>query len=124
MEGRNRRFYGSVRYALAGASVQLYGSLFFGAVPGSSRCSRWSRARAGLLIRLDLQSLQALDASELDVLEQLNKATALRGGKLVLEGLHAQPRAVMERSGFCGSRCAVNPRTPGAAEVAHSLWYS
>ena len=48
-------------------------------------------------MRLDLQSL---DTSGLDVLEQLHKAIVLRGGRLVLAGLNAHPKAVMERSGF------------------------
>ena len=57
-------------------------------------------APQGLIVRLDVQSLQSLDTSGLDVLDQLHKAIVLRGGKLVLAGLNAQPRAVMERSGF------------------------
>ena len=54
------------------------------------------------MIRLDVQSLQSLDTSGLDVLEQLRKAIVLRGGRLVLAGLNAQPRSVMERAGFLG----------------------
>ncbi|UUZ62550.1 STAS domain-containing protein [Polaromonas sp. P1-6] len=54
-------------------------------------------APQGLVFRLDAQSL---DTSGLDVLEQLHKAIVLRGGRLVLAGLNAQPKAVMERSGF------------------------
>ena len=57
-------------------------------------------APQGLVIRLDVQSLQSLDTSGLDVLEQLRKAIVLRGGRLVLAGLNAQPKSVMERSGF------------------------
>ena len=57
-------------------------------------------APQGLVIRLDVQSLQSLDTSGLDVLEQLRKAIMLRGGRLVLAGLNAQPKSVMERSGF------------------------
>ena len=53
-----------------------------------------------LVIRLDVQSLQSLDTSGLDVLEQLHSAIVLHGGRLVLAGLNAQPRAVMERAGF------------------------
>ena len=44
--------------------------------------------------------LPACLAQGLDVLEQLRKAIVLRGGRLVLAGLNAQPRSVMERSGF------------------------
>jgi len=83
------------------ASFQLYGSLFFGAVAKIDPIlTVVENAPQGLLIRLDVQSLQSLDTSGLDVLEQLHKAIVLRGGRLVLAGLNAQPKAVMERSGF------------------------
>lgn len=80
---------------------QLYGSLFFGAVAKIDPVlSVVESAPQGLLVRLDAQSLQSLDASGLDVLGQLHRAITLRGGRLVISGLNAQPRAVMERSGF------------------------
>ena len=80
---------------------QLYGSLFFGAVAKIDPIlSAVESAPQGLLVRLDAQSLQSLDASGLDVLGQLHKAIVLRGGRLVISGLNAQPRQVMERSGF------------------------
>jgi SulP family sulfate permease len=80
---------------------QLYGSLFFGAVAKIDPIlSVVESAPQGLLVRLDAQSLQSLDASGLDVLGQLHKAIVLRGGRLVIAGLNAQPRRVMERSGF------------------------
>jgi len=82
-------------------NFQLYGSLFFGAVAKIDPVlSVVESAPQGLLVRLDAQSLQSLDASGLDVLGQLHKAITLRGGRLVISGLNAQPRAVMERSGF------------------------
>ncbi|MBI2727247.1 MAG: STAS domain-containing protein [Polaromonas sp.] len=83
------------------ASFQLYGSLFFGAVAKLDPIlTLVESSPQGLVIRLDLQSLQSLDPSGLDVLEQVHKAIVLRGGRLVLAGLNAEPRAVMERSGF------------------------
>ena len=83
------------------ASFQLYGSLFFGAVAKLDPIlTLVESAPQGLVVRLDVQSLQSLDTSGLDVLEQLYKAIVLRGGRLVLAGLNAQPKAVMERSGF------------------------
>ncbi len=82
-------------------NFQLYGSLFFGAVAKIDPVlSVVESAPQGLLVRLDAQSLQSLDASGLDVLGQLHKAISLRGGRLLISGLNAQPRAVMERSGF------------------------
>ena len=86
------------------ASFQLYGSLFFGAVAKLDPILNIvESAPQALVVRLDLQSLQSLDTSGLDVLEQLHKAIVLRGGRLVLAGLNAQPKAVMERSGFLDS---------------------
>ena len=83
------------------ACFRLYGSLFFGAVAKIDPILNVvESAPQGLTIRLDVQSLQVLDASGLDVLEQLQKAIVSRGGRLVLAGLNAQPREVMERSGF------------------------
>ena len=80
------------------ASFRLYGSLFFGAVAKIDPILNVvESAPQGLVIRLDVQSL---DTSGLDVLEQLHKSIAMRGGRLVLAGLNAQPKAVMERSGF------------------------
>ena len=83
------------------ASFQLYGSLFFGAVAKIDPIlNAVESAPQGLVVRLDVQSLQSLDRSGLDVLEQLHKAVVQRGGRLVMRGLNAQPRAVMQRSGF------------------------
>ena len=83
------------------ASFTLYGALFFGAVAKLDPIlTVVESAPQGMAIRLDVQSLQALDTSGLDVLEQLHKAITLRGGRLTFAGLNAQPRAVMERSGF------------------------
>jgi SulP family sulfate permease len=83
------------------ASFQLYGSLFFGAVAKIDPIlSVVENAPQALVIRLDAQQLQSLDHSGLDVLEQLHKAVALRGGRLVMTGLNAQPRETMARAGF------------------------
>ena len=84
-----------------GATFTLYGALFFGAVAKLDPVlTVVESAPQAMVIRLDLQSLQSLDSSGLDVLEQLHQAIVLRGGRLVLAGLNAYPRAVMERSGF------------------------
>ncbi len=83
------------------AQFRLHGSLFFGAVAKMDPVLNIvESAPQGLRVQLDLQSLQLLDTSGLDVLEQLQKAIAVRGGRLVLAGLNAQPRAVMQRWGF------------------------
>ena len=83
------------------ASFQLYGSLFFGAVAKIDPIlTVVENAPQALVIRLDAQQLQSLDHSGLDVLEQLHKAVALRGGRLVITGLNTQPRETMARAGF------------------------
>ncbi|MCX7255574.1 MAG: SulP family inorganic anion transporter [Polaromonas sp.] len=83
------------------AQFRLHGSLFFGAVAKMDPVLNVvESAPQGLRVQLNLQSLQLLDTSGLDVLEQLQKAIAVRGGRLVLAGLNAQPRAVMQRWGF------------------------
>ena len=83
------------------ASFRLYGSLFFGAVAKIDPILNVvESAPQGLTVRLDVQSLQSLDASGLDVLEQLHKSVTMRGGRLILAGLNAQPKAVMQRAGF------------------------
>ena len=85
----------------ASASFTLYGALFFGAVAKLDPVlTVVESAPQAMEIRLELQSLQSLDSSGLDVLEQLHKAIVLRGGRLVLAGLNAQPREVLTRSGF------------------------
>ena len=90
-----------VSHTVDSASFQLYGSLFFGAVAKLDPIlTVVESAPQGLVVRLDVQSLQSLDASGMDVLDQLHKAIVLRGGTLVFAGLNAQPKAVMERSGF------------------------
>ncbi len=83
------------------ASFQLYGSLFFGAVAKIDPIlTAVEGAPLGLRLRLDVQSLQSLDRSGLDVLEQLHKAVVARGGSLELKGLNAQPREFMAKTGF------------------------
>ncbi len=98
------------------ANFQLYGSLFFGAVAKIDPIlSAVENAPQGLRVRLDVQSLQSLDRSGLDVLEQVHKAVVARGGSLELKGLNAQPRAFMLQTGFLGkvedAEAAANPAT-------------
>jgi SulP family sulfate permease len=78
-----------VSHTADAASFQLYGSLFFGAVAKLDPfLTVVESAPQGLVVRLDVQSLQSLDASGLDVLDQLHKSIVLRGGLLVLTGLN------------------------------------
>ena len=98
------------------ASFALHGSLFFGTVAKLDPIlSVVENAPQGLVVRLNLQSLQSLDTSGLDVLEQMHKAIVLRGGRLVLAGIHDQPRALMARAGFLAHVQLVPSEAPDAA---------
>jgi SulP family sulfate permease len=51
-------------------------------------------------MRLDVRQMISLDTTGLDALEQLHRSLSKRQGRLVLHGLNAQPRSLLERSGF------------------------
>jgi SulP family sulfate permease len=57
-------------------------------------------AATGLVMRLDARQLISLDTTGLDALEQLQRSLNKRAGRLVLCGLNAQPRSLLERSGL------------------------
>ena len=72
------------------ASFTLCWALFFGAVAKLDPIlTVVESAPQGLSIRLDVQWLQSLDASGLNVLEQLNKIILLRASRLIFAGLNA-----------------------------------
>ncbi len=82
-------------------TYRLYGSLFFGAVTKIDPIVADVEASAAPVnVMLDASHMISLDASGLDALEQLHKAVHKRGGQLGMVGLHEQPRALIERSGF------------------------
>ena len=66
------------------------------------------------VVVLDALHLVHLDTSGLDSLRQLHKIVLLRDGTLHIENIQAQPREVIERSGF-GAELAANR---ASAEVA------
>ena len=81
--------------------ARLYGALFFGAVAKLDPLQRAADAAAtGLVMRLDARQLISLDTTGLDALEQLQRSLNKRAGRLVLCGLNAQPRSLLERSGL------------------------
>lgn len=81
--------------------AHLYGSLFFGAVTKLDALNdAVDRAEPGVAVRLDAGDLQLLDTTGLDALESLLEAIERRGGTLAIDGLHEQPRSLMERAGF------------------------
>lgn len=81
--------------------ARLYGALFFGAVAKLDALQRAAdTAATGLVIRLDAHQLISLDTTGLDALEQLQRSLSKRDGRLVVCGLNAQPRSLLERSGL------------------------
>ncbi len=82
-------------------TYRLYGSLFFGAVAKIDPIvADVERSSKPLNVMLDASHMISLDTTGLDALEQLHKAVHKRGGHLGMVGLHAQPRSLIERSGF------------------------
>ncbi|WP_066273062.1 SulP family inorganic anion transporter [Hydrogenophaga palleronii] len=83
------------------ATYKLYGSLFFGAVAKIDPIvAEVERSLTPVNVMLDASHMISLDTTGLDALEQLHKAVHKRGGQLGIVGLHAQPRSLIERSGF------------------------
>ena len=81
--------------------ARLFGTLFFGAVAKLDPLQRLADTAApGLVMRLDVRQMISLDTTGLDALEQLQRSLSKRQGRLVLHGLNAQPRSLLERSGF------------------------
>ena len=79
----------------------LYGNLFFGAVAKIDPLVQVVEASPEPLhIVLDATHLISLDTTGLDALDQLHKALNKRSGRLSMLGLQAQPRSLIERSGF------------------------
>jgi SulP family sulfate permease len=82
-------------------TFRLYGSLFFGAVAKIDPIvAEVEASPTPVNVMLDATQLISLDTTGLDALEQLHKAVHKRGGHLGIVGLNAQPKSLMERSGF------------------------
>jgi len=82
-------------------TFRLYGSLFFGAVAKIDPIvAEVEASSTPVNVMLDATQLISLDTTGLDALEQLHKAVHKRGGHLGMVGLNAQPKSLMERSGF------------------------
>ena len=94
-------------------TCRLYGALFFGAAAKIDvAVQAVENGPPNPVVVLDALHLVQLDTTGLDALRQLNKAVAARGGSLRLESLQAQPREVIERSGFA-RELAVAPLAAG-----------
>jgi sulfate permease, SulP family len=86
---------------------RLYGSLFFGAVAKIDEVVQAvETGPAEPMVVLDALHLVHLDTSGLDALRQLLRAIQLRGGRLRLDHLQAQPQEVLARAGFLAELAA------------------
>jgi SulP family sulfate permease len=79
--------------------LELYGSLFFGAVGKVEALPAGLPADTRAVV-LDMHRLISLDTSGIDALEQLHRTLHRGGITLVLARVNEQPRSLMRRSGF------------------------
>jgi sulfate permease, SulP family len=81
------------------AVFEAEGAFFFGAAEAlRDNFNLGADAPRALILRM--RHVLALDASGLRALSDLNRACVRAGTRLILAGLHSQPRSAMERSGF------------------------
>ncbi len=80
-------------------AVQLYGSLFFGAVGKIEDLGENLPPGTRALV-LDMQRLVLMDSSGLNAMEQLYRTLQRQGQGMVLANVNEQPLALMRRSGF------------------------
>ena len=78
---------------------EVYGSFFFGAASKFKDALHEVATKPKVLI-LRLREVLAIDATALQVLEDLYSKTKKDGSVLVLSGVHAQPLVALERSGL------------------------
>ena len=78
---------------------EVYGSFFFGAASKFKDALHEVATKPKVLI-LRLREVLAIDATALQVLEDLYNKTRKDGSVLVLSGVHAQPLVALERSGL------------------------
>ena len=78
---------------------EVYGSLFFGAIERFKDAMRRVDKKPKVLI-IRMRMVPAIDATGLQVLEDVMERTAREGGKLLLTGVAEQPLKAMEQSGL------------------------
>jgi SulP family sulfate permease len=78
---------------------RIFGAFLFGAADKLEIALKRTRQKPRVLI-LRMHSLLAIDATGINVLEEIYEKLRRHGGHLVISGLHAQPLFAMERSGF------------------------
>ncbi|MBS1786673.1 MAG: sulfate permease [Acidobacteria bacterium] len=90
----------SKRHVPAGVEVfEVYGSLFFGAIERFKDAMRRVEKKPKVLI-IRMRMVPAIDATGLQVLEDVLERTRREGGTLMLTGVAAQPLEAIERSGL------------------------
>jgi len=78
---------------------RIFGAFLFGAADKLEIALKRTRQKPRVLI-LRMHSLLAIDATGINVLEEIHEKLRRHGGHVVISGLHAQPLFAMERSGF------------------------
>jgi SulP family sulfate permease len=78
---------------------ELFGSIFFGSVTKLETLIEPVDPPSDVVI-LEMGKAINLDTTGLDALESLRETLARRGARLIVADLNAQPRSLLERSGF------------------------
>jgi len=113
----------STRVVPAGVEVfEIYGSLFFGAIERFKDAMRRVEKRPKVLI-IRMRMVPAIDATGLQVLEDVMERTRREGGTLLLTGVADQPIKAMQQSGLLDrlGRENVMPNIDAALERAREL---
>lgn len=97
-------FYGVESLSRADGSrrivaYRVFGALFFAAV-GKLEALLHDNAEHPDVLILDMEKVISIDTTGLDVLQSLQRTLDRRGSTLILCDLNAQPRSIIERSGF------------------------
>jgi sulfate permease, SulP family len=99
--------------------VELYGSLFFGAVARIEELGDETPPGTRAVV-LEMHRMVLLDTSGLDALEQLHRTLARKGVGLVFANVNEQPLSLMKRSGF-EAKIGAEHIVPSLAEAAGTL---
>jgi SulP family sulfate permease len=78
---------------------EVYGSLFFGVIERFKDAMRRVEKPPKIMI-IRMRHVLAIDATGLQIMEELLASTRKRGAKLMLSAVASQPRAAMRQSGF------------------------
>ena len=78
---------------------RLFGSLFFGAANKLESLLAAADSRPAVIV-LSLDKVINIDTTGLEILQNLHRTLAKQGAVLILCELNAQPRSLIERSGF------------------------